>query len=129
MIRGRDFKERVELFRVAEVEDAYGYISSSFVSMGVVPAAVRTLTGNRALQYQEMGISHPVALEIRTVSFPIAKIKYNGYEIIPRSVLPSDEVDDFSNRDRGKFLIIEGSFPVLVTTTSTTTTTTTTTLV
>ena len=125
MIRGRNYKHSVELFKAVQVLDSYSMPVTSFVSLGSVPAAVKVLSGSRALYYQEAGITNAVQVEIRALDTTdtIAKLIWLGYEIIPRSVLPSDQVDDYDERDRGKFLVIEGSFKVLTTTTTTTTTT------
>ena len=125
MIRGRDYKHSVELFKAVQVLDSYSMPVTSFVSLGSVPAAVKVLTGSRAMYYQEVGITNPVQVEIRKLETEdvVAKLIWLGYEIIPRSVLPSDQVDDYEGRDRGKSLVIEGSFKVLTTTTTTTTTT------
>ena len=124
MIRGRDYKHTVELFKAVQVLDAYSMPVTSFVSLGIVPAAVKVLTGSRAMAYQEVGITNPVQVEIRKLETEdvVAKLIWLGYEIIPRSVLPSDQVDGYEGRDKGKFLVIEGSFKVLTTTTTTTTT-------
>jgi len=123
MIRGRDYKHTVELFKAVQVLDAYSMPVTSFVSLGSVPAAVKVLTGSRAMYYQEVGVTNPIQIEIRNPgTTEIAKIIWLGYEIIPRSVLPSDQVDGYEGRDKGKFLVIEGSFKVLTTTTTTTTT-------
>ena len=125
MIRGRNFKHRVELFKAVETTDAYGYPLATFATLGVVPAAVEVLSGSRALYYQEVGITNPIKIEIRALGTTdvIAKIVWLGYEIIPRSILPSDQVDNYEGRDRGKFLVIDGSFKSVTTTTTTTTTT------
>ena len=126
MIRGRNFKHKVELFKAVQVLDAYQSPVTSFVSLGTVPAAVEVLSGSRALYYQEVGITNPIKIEIRALGTTdvIAKIVWLGYEIIPRSILPSDQVDGYEGRDRGKFLVIDGSFKMVTTTTTTTTTTT-----
>jgi hypothetical protein len=124
MIRGRDYKHTVELFKAVQVLDSYSMPVTSFVSLGSVPAAVKVLTGSRAMAYQEVGITNPVQVEIRKLETEdvVAKLIWLGYEIIARSVLSSDQVDGYEGRDRGKFLVIEGSFKVLTTTTTTTTT-------
>jgi len=96
MIRGRDYKHTVELFKAVQVLDAYSMPVTSFVSLGSVPAAVKVLTGSRAMAYQEVGVTNPIQIEIRNPgTTEIAKIIWLGYEIIPRSILPSDQVDGY----------------------------------
>ena len=65
MIRGRNYKHSVELFKAVQVLDSYSMPVTSFVSLGVVPAAVKVLTGSRAMYYQEVGVTNPVQVEIR----------------------------------------------------------------
>ena len=122
-MRARDYKERVELFIRTEVEDLAGYVTSTFVSLGTFPAAVRVLSGQRAMYYQSLGYTHPIEIEMRYVAEQIVKVKWNNYEIVVRSLVRSDHAEEVSGRDKGRYMTIEGAYQEVTTTTSTTTTT------
>lgn len=112
MIRGRDYTERVTCYSSVEVVDAYGKKTTTFSLIGTYPAAVRVITGTKALYYQERGIKHPVIIEMRAISSVIAKIVWDSKTIYPSSIMDSRDSKEISERDRGKFLTIEGSFAV-----------------
>ena len=112
MIRGRDYTERVTCYSGVEVVDTYGKKTTTFTLIGTYPAAVRVITGTKALYYQERGIKHPVIIEMRAISSVIAKIVWDSKTIYPSSIMDSRDSKELSERDRGKFLTIEGSFAV-----------------
>ncbi len=112
MIRGRDYTERIKAYKTTEVVDAYGKKTTTFVLLGTYPAAVKVLSGTKALYYQERGIKHPVIIEMRAIADTITKIEWDSKVIYPSSIMDSKENKEFAGRDRGKFLTIEGSFAV-----------------
>lgn len=112
MIRGRDYTERVQVFIAIEVPDAYGKKTTTHSLLGTFPAAVRVLTGTKALYHQERGIKFPVQIEMRYISGTITKIVWDNKTIYPTSIVDSKDNKEIGQRDRGKFLIIEGGFVV-----------------
>lgn len=112
MIRGRDYTERIACYSSVEVVDAYGKKTTSYTLIGTYPAAVKVLSGTKALYYQERGVKHPVIIEMRAISGTIAKIVWDSKTIYPSSVMDSKDSKEIEGRDRGKFLTIEGSFAV-----------------
>lgn len=112
MIRGRDYTERIAVYKGVEVVDSYGKKTTTFTLLGTYPAAVRVLTGTKALYYQERGIKFPVQIEMRYISGTISKIVWDNKTIYPTSIVDSKDNKEIGQRDRGKFLIIEGGFAV-----------------
>lgn len=110
MLRGRDYTQRVDVYTKCEVVDSYKKVTTTFTFIGTYPAAVRVLSGTKALYYQERGIQHPVEVEMRSLEREIGKIVWQGKEIYPSSVVNSRDADEINRRDRGKFIIISGGF-------------------
>lgn len=108
MLRGRDYTEKVDVYTKCEVVDDYKKVTTTFTFIGTYPAAVRQLSGTKALYYQERGIQYPVQIEMRAIERAIGKLIWNGNVIYPSSVINSRNADELNKRDRGKYIIIEG---------------------
>lgn len=131
MLRGREYLELVELFSATYTKGDYSFPVTTHTSQGNFPANVSEANGSKLLWYQRLGMLHPVTIELREVSFDIAKIIWQGREVAITSTKKTN--GEGQSDQRGRFLEILGDYKealplqteITTTTTAPVTTTTT----